>query len=421
LHARDRQRSLVLDTLAPLLALDGVRWFSLQKGPAAAALKDSTSARAIVDAGEALVDYADTAAAIAELDLVVTVDTSVAHLAGALGRAVWVLLPTPADWRWLEGRDDSPWYPTMRLFRQTKAGAWPEVIERVRAALVALRDGSTSEGGKGTELSRPQAQYTESLRGESLRELAVQSAATAATPAAHPATPAIHRLPRGVARARWTRVGIIECFPDGDPASISVAHYGEWLEPQIDLLRRLVPPNAVVVEVAAGIGYHALALAPLAGEGGQVLAIEGVSALRRALRENVAASDRRGVSVMPANVAGVTLDALAFERADLVKVDVAACAKALFNESADTLWRLRPMLFVAQSSQDTLDALAARVIDFGYRCWSVDCPLFNPKNFNCRDDDIFAGAGSLALLAVPEERDLAPPTGIAAAIAPVTA
>ena len=80
-------------------------------------------------------DFADTAAAIAHLDLIICVDTAIAHLAGALGKPVWVMLPEIGDFRWLKGRDDSPWYPTMRLFRQRQQGQWNEVVTRVRTAL----------------------------------------------------------------------------------------------------------------------------------------------------------------------------------------------------------------------------------------------------------------------------------------------
>jgi ADP-heptose:LPS heptosyltransferase len=80
----------------------------------------------------------DTAAAIMNLDLIITVDTMVAHLAGALGKPVWLLLAFQADWRWMVERDDSPWYPTMRLFRQSRPGDWHEPMERIRRALVPL-------------------------------------------------------------------------------------------------------------------------------------------------------------------------------------------------------------------------------------------------------------------------------------------
>jgi ADP-heptose:LPS heptosyltransferase len=89
----------------------------------------------VLDLSAELTDFGETAAVVANLDLVISVDTAVAHLAGALGCDVWVLLPRSADWRWLRDRDDSPWYPTMRLFRQTTAGEWDASLARAAAAL----------------------------------------------------------------------------------------------------------------------------------------------------------------------------------------------------------------------------------------------------------------------------------------------
>jgi tetratricopeptide (TPR) repeat protein len=134
-HRNDRNRSLALSALAPLGRVPGVRLYSVQKGPAAAQLATPVPGLDIFDLADGIEDFADTAAIVSHLDLVVTVDTSVAHLAGALGRPVWVMLPFAPDWRWLMEREDSPWYPTMRLFRQPAPGAWEPVVARVAEAL----------------------------------------------------------------------------------------------------------------------------------------------------------------------------------------------------------------------------------------------------------------------------------------------
>ncbi|MBI5894663.1 MAG: tetratricopeptide repeat protein, partial [Desulfobacterales bacterium] len=115
-----------------------IRFFSLQKGPAADQASALGDSQPMVLLGAELADFSDTAAVIAHLDLVITVDTAVAHLAGAMGKPVWVLLPWVADWRWLRKRNDSPWYPTARLFRQTQRNDWSQVIADVGAALKAL-------------------------------------------------------------------------------------------------------------------------------------------------------------------------------------------------------------------------------------------------------------------------------------------
>jgi hypothetical protein len=128
-----------LTACMPLLELPGVRWFSLQVGERAGDLV-RVAPGSIIDLSPAIADYADTAAAIMQLDLVITPDTSVAHLAGALGKPVWVLLMFAADWRWLRGRRDSPWYPSARLFRQARPGDWDGVVRELRGELAILAD-----------------------------------------------------------------------------------------------------------------------------------------------------------------------------------------------------------------------------------------------------------------------------------------
>ncbi|HEY1750085.1 MAG TPA: tetratricopeptide repeat protein [Caulobacteraceae bacterium] len=139
-HAVDRRRSMALAQLAPLGRVSGVRFFSLQLGEAAAQLAAPPPGLELVDLTAGLTDFGDTAAMVAGLDLVITVDTAVAHLAGALGKPVWVLSRFDGCWRWL-GREDSPWYPTARVFHQRAPGDWAEVAERVAAALEAWRVG----------------------------------------------------------------------------------------------------------------------------------------------------------------------------------------------------------------------------------------------------------------------------------------
>ena len=135
IHHDDLNRSIGLRSFLPLMAGVDATFVSLHRdlGAADAAVLQERSD--IVHFGEELKDYADTAALISNLDLVISVDTSVAHLAGALAKPVWILLPFMPDWRWLLDREDSPWYPTARLFRHDATRAWDDVIARARAAL----------------------------------------------------------------------------------------------------------------------------------------------------------------------------------------------------------------------------------------------------------------------------------------------
>lgn len=133
-HRNDRNRSVPLELFQDLAAVEGARFFSLQLGPTGAE-EQWLRSKAIFDLGPGLSSYADTARCLMDLDLLITVDTSVAHLAGALGRPVWTLLPACNDWRWLQDREDSPWYPSMRLFRQNELRNWRAVAERVASDL----------------------------------------------------------------------------------------------------------------------------------------------------------------------------------------------------------------------------------------------------------------------------------------------
>ncbi|MGI0487763.1 tetratricopeptide repeat protein [Pantanalinema rosaneae CENA516] len=145
LYKNNHNRSCPLQAFQPLLALPDVTFYSLQKGIPQLDLAELGWQSQIQDLSPHLQDMADTAAAIAQLDLVITVDTAVAHLAGALAKPTWLLLAHLPDWRWLLDREDSPWYPTMRLFRQSHPGDWQGVMQQVVVALqAAIVQGSVS-------------------------------------------------------------------------------------------------------------------------------------------------------------------------------------------------------------------------------------------------------------------------------------
>jgi hypothetical protein len=147
-HPNDRSRSIALPSLARLLDVDAT-FISLQRDPRPDDKAFLLAHTGIVDLTTHLTEFSETAALVQCLDLVITVDTSVAHLAGTLGCPTWVLLPHVPDWRWLLGRDDSPWYPSMRLFRQSDSRDYATVLDRVRAELRTLastheRDAATA-------------------------------------------------------------------------------------------------------------------------------------------------------------------------------------------------------------------------------------------------------------------------------------
>ena len=134
-QAKDAARSLSLAALAPLLEVPGVRLYALQKGDAERQLRDPRMQGRVENLAPLLLDFADTAAAITQLDLLISVDTAVAHLAAALAKPVWLLLARVPNWRWGLTGETTPWYPTMRLFRQAQRGDWGGVVERVTREL----------------------------------------------------------------------------------------------------------------------------------------------------------------------------------------------------------------------------------------------------------------------------------------------
>ena len=134
-HINDRNRSISLNDFKCLLDIEGCEFFSLQVGEHHRDIKQCGYSRIIKDLGKQFTNFHHTASVILQLDLVISVDTAVAHLAGALGKPVWTLLPFVPDWRWMLNRSDSPWYPSMTLFRQRKRGDWHSVFQEIRLTL----------------------------------------------------------------------------------------------------------------------------------------------------------------------------------------------------------------------------------------------------------------------------------------------
>jgi len=220
-------------------------------------------------------------------------------------------------------------------------------------------------------------------------------------------------------------MGIVQYFPDQPVVGGSIGWYGEYLRAQTDLLASLMKPGNVVMEVGAGIGAHVLALAPAVGRAGHFFVYESRATFQQVLRQNLGANGIGNVTVMkrvlqgqgsPAPddgeaeisqgsgdpiIATETIDELRVDKLDWLKIGEADVLDVLTGAS-ETLWRLRPNIFVAIPDQG-VRAIQTRLHDHGYQCWKMTTPCFNPKNFNRRDADIFSGRMAVAVLAVPEE------------------
>ncbi len=157
-HKNDQNRTTGLEHFLTLMEEPDIAFYSLQKGPRAADLVTSGTGALVEDLSGRIDDFADTARFIQQLDLVITVDTAVAHLAGALGTPVWVVIPAAIDWRWMRGRSDSPWYPSMRLFRQLHPGDWSAPFAEIKAALAEVRRGGMAAPPSGPLRIQPRPQ-----------------------------------------------------------------------------------------------------------------------------------------------------------------------------------------------------------------------------------------------------------------------
>jgi hypothetical protein len=339
---------------------------------------------------------------------VISVDTAVAHIAGALGTPVWVMLPAAGDFRWLKGREDSPWYPTARLFTQRQLGEWDELVDRVATALRnAVQARNRGALGDGAQLRRGGGATSRSVSHSGEKQ----------------------RLSPLLSRVAATRFGMVQYLPEEKMLALSLDRYGEWLQPQLDLLNRLLQPGAIVIEANSGIGIHAVALAQALGPSGHVLAYEEHQIFLRILNQNLRMNGighlvtvmgkgltsrkqpqryredydpRVAVSSQEPNCSD-TIDELLLDRLDLIKVNDRGTTRDILEGGEDTIWRLRPLLFVAVPGTEELSAIADCIKSFSYRCWHFAAPFFSLANYNRHSDDIFGGLAAHAVIAVPEE------------------
>jgi FkbM family methyltransferase len=415
-HPNDRYRSIALRALLPLLECEGVSFVSLQKGPAVAQLADVSAKVDICDVGDELNDFGDTLAVIEQLDLVICVDTSVAHLAGAAGKPTWLLVTKQADFRWLEERSDSPWYPSIRLFRQDLPRDWTGAIGAAARALAEWIKGPT-----GAKLD--------------LSTSTPNAAAIVPRERGFADIDPCHRP--GLSDVTYTRHGFTQYFPEHSPEGCSLRVYGEYLKSQLDLMHVLIGQKSVALDIRPGIGAHTIELSRLVGPEGHVLAYEPDKRKHRVLRRNVAANGLPNVTAFKRDVGAAcwpgtvsteadedclitgavasadgavdTIDSLRLPRLDLVKISDGSVVDDVLAGANETLWRCRPCLFTSVDDSASAGRVAARMRTFGYRSWLHRAPVFNSENFNLTDRDLFQGATALAVVAVPEETDLARP------------
>lgn len=396
-HHADRMRSVPLVELAPLGKLKGVLLFSLQKGPGVEQLETARGRLDIVHLGERLDEgtgaFMDTAAVLKRLDLLITSDTAIAHVAGALGVPVWLALAHVPDWRWLLKRDDTPWYPTMRLYRQASVGDWAGVFQQMAEELL---------------------DQFPSVERRQYKDYRIT-------------TSGMNRLTR-------TREGLMLYNRHDKYVGHSLDRYGEFSEGECDLFRQMVQPGNVVVEAGANCGAHTLVLSELVGERGIVYAFEPQRVVFQTLCANVALNGRTNVQcrmeavgeepgqiAVPSldynteqNFGGLglgdyengesvpvtTVDSLKLPHCDLLKVDVEGMELDVLKGAVETIGKCRPILYVENDRKDKSAALIEYIMSLGYDLYWHLPPLFNPNNYFGNSTNEFGRIVSANMLCV---------------------
>lgn len=408
-HPNDHHRSLPVSLLASLLDVDQVAWISVQKDRGDMAETWVKSGH-LLPLGDGIVDFTDTAALLANVDLLITVDSAVAHLAGAMGVRTWLLLPGNPDYRWMLERTNTPWYPSMRLWRQPTLGDWHAVLRALGRSLAKETGTDFPEAIEATPLPPPMP------GGQPLSLVEPQ------------------RLIRG--RHGWFVYNRHDQY-----VGQALEAYGEYAEFEVELFARLMAarPDTDLIEVGANMGSQSVPLSRLAR---QFYAFEPQPEMFQLLCGNLAlnhcanarafpvgASESGGVLHVPpvrydqqGNFGGVGLSSAAAGtpvfvvtlddylgilapelRVGLMKVDVEGMERRVLAGARRIIERDRPFLYVENDRIAESPALIAWMRQNDYRLY-WHCPLlYNPDNFFRNPQNRYPGIAAINMLGIPNE------------------
>jgi FkbM family methyltransferase len=415
-----KDRSLPLSAFAALSRVPGVTLISLQKHDGLEQLAGLPREMKVetlgadFDAGPDA--FLDTAAVMMNLDLVISADTATAHLAGALGCPLWIALKQVPEWRWMMDREDTPWYPTARLFRQTRRGDWEEVFTRIATEINQVISGKREVLPE----IRPNTVNLDPPKGETLPHGEV----------AGPPTTVLKECRHG--RMLFLKRDIY--------VGRSLDLYGEYSEAEAEVFTQLLRLGDVVIEVGANIGAHTVHLSKLVGSSGMVLAFEPQRVIFQLLCANIALNElfnvhtyhgavgrETGCVRVPsishssgANFGGVSvsksgigeevqlwkLDAFAMSSLKMLKVDVEGMKIEVLEGASRSIDKYRPILYVENDRKAHSEHLITLINALGYEMWWHLPPLYNPNNFAKNKENVFNGIVSCNLLCFPKE---APP------------
>ena len=381
----------------PIFNVPGCSFYCLRRTP-------QRTDRGVVDLASQCHDFADLAAAIESLDLVITTDSHVAHLAGIVGKPTWVLCSTPSSWIWGCEGDEVQWYPTVRLFRYCGGAQLDDMMERVSAALrraTSRQSRTESDAGTGPN---PQPRKVNALIKKPCRYGEM----------------AFHHTDKWIGR--------------------SLDLYGEWSEGEVELFRNVVKPGDVVIEAGANVGALTIPLAKIVGDTGRVHAFEPQKDNFECLASNVTslcnvtvwpkalASSKYRISyaavdldkvcnlgstelsthcaIVPANSQiTTTIDEIfPFASVSFIKADVEGMELEILRGAGATIDRCRPILYVEDDREQNSAALRAWLISHGYRLYRHTPPLYNPENWRGSRVNVFGPIVSINLLCIPNTR-----------------
>lgn len=381
-HQKDSQRSIPWEQVRSLTEnLPAVEFYSLQFGPDAS---DLPSLAAYCH------DFADTAAAISALDVVVTVDTAMLHLAASLGKPTLGLLYRPFEWRWGREKRDSLWYPSLTQLRQSEKGEWGPVLQHARELLAGYAKQPWHRGSVILE----------------------------------------NRQPCSSGECRYGKM----TWPRNDHyIGRALDLYGEYSESELELLRKVLKPGDTVVDVGANVGGLTLGMAAQVGAGGRVYAIEPqplyFDCLMKAAADTkniapfwiAAGIDSRRITMRRVEEETIhapgwpstgpefevqqhSIDSLSLSSCALVKVDVDGPEHEILKGAEKTIDRFRPVIYVEYDKPDEYPEMLDWLLAKGYRIYQHNAPLFNPKNFRGNPVNVFGKIVSVMMLCIPDER-----------------
>jgi FkbM family methyltransferase len=408
---RDFLRSPGFNGVAPLFTLPGVDFIILQVGEAREDLTSIPLGPHVLDLGAEVSDLADTAAIMCSLDLMISSCTAPLHLAGALGVPTWALIPFAPYFPWLLEHTGTPWYPTMRLYRQEQPGQdWPDVVARIATDLAAM----------------VQSQSVRSQRrpGHRHDERAI--------------IPGVSNLTTGgFNELALCRDGPMLYNRNDTYIGASLRKYGEFSGEETELFRLIVQPGRTVLDVGANLGAHTVELSRLAGSAGAIHAFEPQRLVFQLLCANVALNSCTNVFAHRAAVGAIagtmlvpwldpdqsynygglslieapagepvpllTIDSLNLEDCQFIKLDVEGMEVEALRGAAATVSRFRPILYVENDRQTRSAELIILLQNYGYRLYWHTPALYRANNFRGDADNMFGNKVSVNMICIPAE------------------